>query len=151
MEFWDSVQYLRPGVKSLVPSNMSKQVLAAVIYRNSSYLVCQRPPHKHHGGLWEFPGGKLESGETLEDAARRELKEELDLELVSIGRELMAVDDKSSGFQICFVSCEAQGDPKLKEHKDLRWVQVEVLAELPLAPSDKIFSEYLIKNKNQGH
>lgn len=130
---------------------MSKKVLAAVINRNSSYLVCLRPAHKHHGGLWEFPGGKLEAGETLEDAARRELKEELDLELVSIGEELMVVEDKSSGFQICFVACEAQGDPKLTEHKDLRWVSVDQFKNLSLAPSDKIFSQSLVEKINRSY
>jgi 8-oxo-dGTP pyrophosphatase MutT (NUDIX family) len=56
-------------------------VLAAVIRRQDRYLVCRRPAHKRHGGLWEFPGGKLEPGETLLEAARRELREELGAEV----------------------------------------------------------------------
>ena len=50
--------------------------MAAVIERDGKLLVCRRPGHKRHGGLWEFPGGKLEPGETIVDAARRELDEE---------------------------------------------------------------------------
>jgi 8-oxo-dGTP diphosphatase len=61
------------------------RVLAAVIQVGERYLVCLRPSHKRHGGLWEFPGGKVEGDETLQDAARRELKEELGVGVVLTG------------------------------------------------------------------
>ena len=57
--------------------------MAAVISRGGELLVCQRPPHKRHGGLWEFPGGKTEPDESDESAARRELREELGVSVVS--------------------------------------------------------------------
>jgi 8-oxo-dGTP diphosphatase len=59
------------------------RVVAAVIKRNDYYLICKRPKGKRHGGLWEFPGGKVEEGENIETAARRELAEELDLSVLS--------------------------------------------------------------------
>ena len=65
-------------------------VLAAVVQRDDRYLICQRPPHKRHGGLWEFPGGKLEPGETHDHAARRELAEELDVDVRTVGTMLFS-------------------------------------------------------------
>jgi len=56
---------------------MESSVVAAVIERDGKYLLCQRPQGKRYGGLWEFPGGKLLAGESLLEAARRELREEL--------------------------------------------------------------------------
>src|SRR5688500_16930335 len=63
-------------------------VLAAVIGRNGRWLICERPLTKRHGGLWEFPGGKLEVGESLADAARREVAEELGVTAIHIGSVL---------------------------------------------------------------
>jgi mutator protein MutT len=78
-------------------------VLAAVIRKNGKYLICQRPLHKRHGGLWEFPGGKLEPGESLEETIRRELREELAVELKRLGQHLLEFEDPGSQFTICFV------------------------------------------------
>src|SRR5690606_20769929 len=61
------------------------RVLAAVIRRDGRWLVCRRPAHKRHGGLWEFPGGKLEPGESLLEAATRELEEELAVRVTGVG------------------------------------------------------------------
>jgi len=73
-----------------------KSVLAAVVQREDRFLICQRPAHKRHGGLWEFPGGKLEPGETHEHAARRELAEELDVAVRTVGRMLFSIADPGS-------------------------------------------------------
>ena len=59
-------------------------VLAAVVQRDDRYLICQHPAHKRHRGLWEFPGGKLEPGETHDHAAHRELAEELDVDVRTV-------------------------------------------------------------------
>src|SRR5690242_21147044 len=69
------------------------RVLAAVVLRYGRYLVCRRPAHKRHGGLWEFPGGKLEPGESLLDAANRELTEELNVSVVSVGEPIYSAHD----------------------------------------------------------
>ena len=117
------------------------RVLAAVIRRDGRYLVCRRPAHKRHGGLWEFPGGKLEPGETLLDAARREMREELALEATGVGRTLAVIRDPGSPFLIEFVEVEiADGaEPEALEHEEVRWAVTADLAAMDLAPSDRAF------------
>ena len=122
----------------------SKQrVLAAVIERNGRYLVCQRPLDKNHGGLWEFPGGKLEAGEDLTKAAERELSEELSLSTEVVGKLQIAFEDNVSGFLICFTPVVVSGEPELHEHLELRWANLEELAEMSLAPTDRLFVQHL--------
>jgi mutator protein MutT len=132
----------------------SKVVIAAVIMRGNHYLICKRPEHKRHGGLWEFPGGKLEPSETFLEAATRELKEELDLTVVQIGEVLLVVSDngtssdteRDSSFLVNFLQVETAGDPVLLEHQELRWLSSKQLRILPLAPSDRCFVEHLNNN-----
>lgn len=119
------------------------RVLAAVIRRDGRYLVCQRPAHKRHGGLWEFPGGKLQPGESLEAAARRELVEELALEAMGVGRVLFACRDPGSAFLIEFVEVHAAGEPRPLEHSALRWLTPAELRQLELAPADRAFADVL--------
>jgi 8-oxo-dGTP pyrophosphatase MutT (NUDIX family) len=114
---------------------------------NGRYLVCQRPLTKRHGGLWEFPGGKMESGESLIDAANRELKEELNVSAVSVGEPIYTVHDEGSPFVIEFVPCEIAGVPTCLEHSDLRWASLEDTQALELAPSDRKFVRFLLDRK----
>jgi 8-oxo-dGTP diphosphatase len=125
-------------------------VIAASIERNGHYLLCRRPAHKRHGLLWEFPGGKVEPGETLFAAACRELKEELALRVVKLGRVLLEVPDEASGFLICFVEVEVDGpQPRLLEHEELAWVSAEQMASYKLAPSDLIYAQFLAANSSE--
>lgn len=121
------------------------RVLAAVIARGGRYLVCQRPAHKRHGGLWEFPGGKCEADETDADAAKREMAEELGVEVQVTGEQLLAVHDAGSPFLIAFVPVTIVGEPQCLEHSALRWDVPSELAMLPLAPSDRLFVEQLLR------
>ena len=123
---------------------MATNVIAAVVQRNQTYLVCQRPVHKRHGGLWEFPGGKLEPGETNLDAARRELAEELGVQTLAVAPSLFSYADPGSEFIIDFVPTVIEGEPKCLEHSDLKWVPLEQLGSLQLAPSDRQFVEFLV-------
>ncbi|MDX2194201.1 MAG: (deoxy)nucleoside triphosphate pyrophosphohydrolase [Gemmatimonadales bacterium] len=118
-------------------------VLAAVLRRDGRYLVGLRPAHKRHGGLWEFPGGKCEPGESLGAAARRELAEELGLRVTAVGAELLRVHDAGSPFEIVFTVVDAEGEPVAHEHAALRWATVAELGALPLAPSDARFAAWL--------
>jgi mutator protein MutT len=111
--------------------------------RDGNYLVCQRPEHKHYGGLWEFPGGKMELGETYFEAARRELAEELDVGVQSVGPAIFSVTDPGSEFLIEFVPTTIDGNPRCLEHIALRWVSLHDLPSLELAPSDRRFVEFL--------
>jgi mutator protein MutT len=124
------------------------RVLAAVIERAGRYLICLRPGHKRHGGSWEFPGGKLEPGESLLEAARRELVEELGVQARHIGATLYSELDPGSHFQIEFVPVEIRGEPHCLEHDELRWVTLAQMRELPLAPADRRFAEFLRGDEN---
>jgi mutator protein MutT len=121
------------------------RVLAAVIQRQGRYLVCLRPRGKRHGGLWEFPGGKLEPDESLRQAAARELQEELGAEPTAYGPLLFTHREAGSPFQIEFLEVEIAGKPEALEHEELRWASVEELAILPLAPSDSAFARRLLR------
>lgn len=122
------------------------RVVAAVITRRDQLLVCQRPYDKRHGGSWEFPGGKREADESDSDALRRELHEELDLHVVATGGELFSIHDDGSPFLIAFIPTQVSGEPTCHEHIALRWGTLHELADLPLAPSDRRFVEFLLTN-----
>lgn len=115
------------------------QVIAVVIRRGSRYLVGQRPAHKHHGGLWEFPGGKLEPGESMAEAASREVREELQATLARIGDVLAVVAD--DGIAVHFLEASLADEPCALEHQALRWCGPADLQALPLAPLDRRFVE----------
>lgn len=120
------------------------RVIAAVISDGDRLLVCQRPSHKRHGGLWEFPGGKVEPGESDEDAARRELLEELGVHVAEAGPEDFAIADPDSPYLIAFVPVRMTGEPVCHEHSALTWETPARLADLPLAPSDRRYVEFLL-------
>ncbi len=114
------------------------EVVAALIWNEGKLLICQRPPEKARGMLWEFAGGKVEVGETKEQALVRECREELDLE-VEVGTlfadTLYEYPDLSvhvSFFTVSFVG----GSPKRKEHAALQWVFPDELSEYPFCPAD---------------
>jgi 8-oxo-dGTP diphosphatase len=132
------------------PENRSIRVLAAVVQRGGRFLVCQRPPHKRHGGLWEFPGGKLEVEESLLDAARRELSEELGVQALAVEQPLLSIADPGSVFVIVFVPTIIDGEPTCLEHSELRWALLAELPALALAPSDRRFVDYLLSGDSYG-
>jgi 8-oxo-dGTP diphosphatase len=132
------------GVDAHIARQMTlTSVLAAVVQRENRYLICQRPAHKRHGGLWEFPGGKLEPGETHEHAARRELPEELGVQVRTVGGMLFSIADPGSPFVIEFAPVTIDGEPKCLEHSALQWLTLDELPKLELAPSDRRFVEFL--------
>lgn len=112
-------------------------VVAAVIQCSGRYLVAQRANDKHHGGLWEFPGGKIKEFETKSSAISRELKEELELTVTSVGRVLAELDDGSVA--LSFMEVSVAGGAQLKEHQALRWEPSSELVKLDLCPIDRRF------------
>lgn len=114
-------------------------VIATVIIKETAYLLCKRPAHKRHGNLWEFPGGKINAGESFEDAARRELKEELQVELKSIRNLMYTAQDPDSPYMIYFVGADIQGEPEIVEHQEIGWFELNDLRKLSLAPADAEF------------
>ena len=122
------------------------RVIASVVKENLKYLVCQRPRHKRHGGLWEFPGGKIREGESNFDAAKRELREELSIDVIGVGKLLFNSLDPGSPYSIEFISVDINGIPKAIEHSEVRWLKAFELSNLSFAPADEKFvKEYLLK------
>lgn len=112
-------------------------VVGALCIRGDHLLITCRPPHKTHGGLWEFPGGKVEPGEDHRVALQRELQEELALE-VQVGGLTHRVSHRYEGFAIdlWIYRCEVRGEPQLVEATDARWVLPAELAQFSLTPAD---------------
>jgi 8-oxo-dGTP diphosphatase len=121
----------------------SVDVLAAVIRDGDRYLVCRRPAGKHHAGLWEFPGGKIQAGESRTEAAARELREELDVRLVNLGDSVSSHRDPDSPFLVHFVEATVEGSPRALEHEEMCWVTAAELQDLSLAPADRAFADSL--------
>ena len=109
-------------------------VTAAVIARGGRVLLCRRPEGKRCAGLWEFPGGKAEPGETLEVCLARECHEELGVDL-RVGRTLASITRE--GLRITFMAAQiVRGEPQLLEHSALAWVTPQEARAYALCPSD---------------
>ena len=121
------------------------EVVAALIWREERFLACQRPAHKARGRLWEFVGGKVESGETREQALIRECREELDITVVP--RDIfMEVTHEYPDLTVHLTLFNAdlpQGEPKALEHNALRWITVDEIDQLAFCPADEEILERL--------
>jgi len=127
--------------RSAMNTNRTVPVVCALIEDAAGrVLVAQRPAHKHLGGLWEFPGGKIEPGEKAEAALQREIAEELGCE-IEVGAALAAVRHEYAELTIelrPFVARLVAGGapPESREHQALRWVTAEEMATLPMPAAD---------------
>lgn len=123
-------------------------VCAIIVREDGTVLACQRGAGGHLAGLWEFPGGKVEEGETPEDALIRELREELAIE-VSCERAMTPVDwDYGRGPMrlLPYVCRIIEGEPQALEHAALRWCLAEDLPSLDWAAADvPVWREYLLE------
>ena len=115
------------------------EVVAALIWRGDRFLACQRPAHKARGLLWEFVGGKVEPGETKEEALVRECREELGV-TVRVGEvftELTHVYPDLTVRLTLFHAAIPEGEPQKLEHNDLRWITVGEMDDYPFCPADE--------------
>ncbi|MFN8484779.1 MAG: A/G-specific adenine glycosylase [Anaerolineae bacterium] len=113
-------------------------VTAGVIWRGETFLVAQRPLDKMLGGLWEFPGGKCDAGETLQECLRRELREELDIE-VAVGAHLTTVRHAYTHFRItlhAFHCAIVAGEPRTVEVADIAWTTLADVDRFAMAVTD---------------
>ena len=126
------------------------EVVAALIWKNNKFMICQRPAHKARGLLWEFVGGKVELGETNEQALIRECREELAVTL-SVGDVFMDVVHKYPDLTVhltLFNATIAEGEPQKLEHNDIRWITPIEIPNYEFCPADveilkKIIEVYL--------
>ena len=119
-------------------------VVAAVALRDDRVMICQRRPEAHNGVKWEFPGGKLEPGESPEAALARELREELDV-AAEVGRVADAVYYRypDRDVLVLFYMCRLGGEPRRVDCNDIRWVAFEELAGYDFAGADEAFVKRL--------
>jgi A/G-specific adenine glycosylase len=123
-----------------------KEVCAALIQEEDGlFLIAQRKPEDKFGGLWEFPGGAREAGESYETCLKREMKEELGIE-VEVGKELSTFEDEIPTLKICvhLFQCRIQeGRPSPLDCQDVQWADLSGLSKVPLAPVDQTIFEWL--------
>ncbi len=123
-------------------------VVAALIWQDGRFMICQRPAHKARGLLWEFVGGKTEPGESLREALIRECREELDI-TVSVGDIFTQVIHEYPDILIrltLFHCTIAEGEPKLLEHHDLKWILPGEIPQFDFCPADKDILALIRKN-----
>jgi 8-oxo-dGTP diphosphatase len=116
-------------------------VAAALVDTNRNILMQQRPPDKAHAGLWEFPGGKIEPGESAGAALVRELAEELGIEvalsaLTPLTFAVEPLPDDRELRLLLFACRDWRGEPEAREASALRWVGYDDLLALPMPPAD---------------
>ncbi len=137
-----------PVSTSKSDSNESKriEVVAAIIEKDGRILICRRAENKTRALKWEFPGGKIEPGETPEQAVLRECREELDVDLCVKG-EFMRVLHSYPDIEIqltVFRTAIIGSDPRCIEHKEIRFVYPSELADFELCPADITVAEKII-------
>ena len=121
------------------------KVTAGILSRDGRVLIARRKPGEHMGGKWEFPGGKIEEGESPEQSLCRELEEELDLR-ARVGQLLCRVPYEGDGISLelmVYRVDDFEGTPVLREHQEIRWVSPRELRSYELADSDRKAVEQL--------
>ena len=124
------------------------EVVAALIWRGEKFMICQRPAHKSRGLLWEFVGGKVERGETKEQALIRECNEELGITL-DVGDVFMDVIHEYPDLTVhltLFNATISHGEPQKIEHNDIQWITPEEIPNYDFCPADKEILEKLTRN-----
>jgi 8-oxo-dGTP diphosphatase len=118
----------------------------AILQENRRVLVCQRKKNSRYELKWEFPGGKIESGESVEDCVKRELREELAVEVDAIGRRKSQVNRYDDGgvFEVtyCFV-LKFSGRPMNNVFEEIRWVTLTELQSMDILEGNKAFVSQL--------
>ena len=115
------------------------EVVAALIWDKDKFMICQRPAHKARALLWEFVGGKVEPGETKEQALIRECQEELAITL-SVGDVFMDVVHEYPDITVHLTLFNAKisnGTPQKLEHNDIKWITVDEIDRYRFCPADE--------------
>ena len=128
------------------------EVVAALIWDKDKFMICQRPAHKSRGLLWEFVGGKVEPGETKQQALIRECEEELSV-TASVGDVFTEVFHKYPDIEVhltLFNAVISEGIPQKLEHNDIKWITPDEIENYEFCPADiEILSEIRIEHENK--
>ena len=126
------------------------EVVAALIWDNDRFLACQRPAHKARGLLWEFVGGKVEIGETHEEALIRECREELGVTVkpCDVFMDVVHVYPDLTVHLILYNAVILDGTIQLLEHNDARWITAAQIPDYCFCPADTEILEQIMKNAN---
>ena len=120
-------------------------IVAALIWQGERFMICQRPAHKARGMLWEFVGGKVEPGESKEQALVRECREELAVE-VTVGDIFLEVTHTYPDITVhltLFHASIVQGEPQKLEHNDIRCITVDEISQYEFCPADEVILQKL--------
>lgn len=123
------------------------KVVAGIIYKQNKFLIAKRNYQKSQGGLWEFPGGKVELGENNEEALKREIKEELNIEIEVIKHLTTCIhrySDKTIEL-ICYKAKIITGEIELLEHEDYKFITTKDFDKYEFAEADKKIFKKLIE------
>ena len=126
------------------------EVVAALIWDENKFMICQRPAHKTRGLLWEFVGGKVEPGETKEQALIRECREELAVTL-RVGEVFMEVTHEYPDLTVyltLFHATIAEGVPQMLEHRDIKWITPDEIPNYDFCPADEEILENIQKREH---
>ena len=121
------------------------EVVAALIWQGERFMICQRPAHKARGMMWEFVGGKVEPGESKEQALVRECREELAVE-VAVGDIFLEVTHTYPDITVhltLFHASVVQGVPQKLEHNDIRYITVDEIPKYEFCPADEVILQKL--------
>jgi len=121
------------------------RVVAGLIRKDKKFLLCQRREDDSFGLLWEFPGGKVEEEETDQQALKREIKEELGLD-IEVGNLIDIFKDRTSSLEIevyLYEVLKFKGKPQARECKEFKFLDLKKIPESALAPVDKKIFSYL--------
>ena len=127
------------------------EVVAALIFQEDRFMICRRPAHKARGLLWEFVGGKVEPGETKEQALIRECREELNV-TITVGDLFMEVTHVYPDLTVhlsLFRAVISEGVPKLLEHCDMRWITPAEIPDYDFCPADEEIIRRLMEEDRQ--
>ena len=123
------------------------EVAAAIIWDGDRFMICQRPEYKARPLLWEFPGGKVEPGETMEEALIRECREELGINLAvgdSFCDVVHAYEDITVHLTV-FYAAISGGTPLMLEHNDLRWIKASEIPQYDFCPADDTILKLILR------
>ena len=128
------------------------EVVAALIWLGDKFMICQRPAHKARGLLWEFVGGKVELGETKEQALIRECQEELAVTL-DVGDVFMDIIHEYPDITVhltLFNATIAEGELQKLEHTDIQWITPSEIPNYEFCPADVEILKNIMKRARQG-